>query len=53
MSLFASIWLFGNKLPSGVALGAIVVFGSVGMWAYEDRRIGKANKDLDKGKKIT
>jgi len=40
VSLFLSIWLFGNKLPPGVVAGAAVVFGSAGVWAWEGQRIG-------------
>ncbi|KAL6720698.1 golgi uridine diphosphate-N-acetylglucosamine transporter [Lecanora helva] len=40
ISLFLSIWLFGNKLPPGVVAGAAVVFGSAGVWAWEGQRIG-------------
>ncbi|KAL8948480.1 MAG: hypothetical protein Q9222_005339 [Ikaeria aurantiellina] len=43
-SLLLSIWLFGNKLPPGVLLGAAVVFGSAGIWAWEGQRIGKRGK---------
>ena len=45
VSLFASIWLFGNKLPLGVVAGAAVVFGSAGVWAWEGQRIAKREKD--------
>ena len=41
VSLFASIWLFGNHLPSGVIAGAAVVFGSAGIWTWEGQRIGR------------
>jgi len=51
VSLFASIWLFGNSLPPGVAVGAAVVFGSAGIWAWEDRRIGRASKGSNRTKK--
>lgn len=43
-SLLLSIWLFGNQLPSGVLLGATVVFGSAGLWAWEGQRIGRRKK---------
>ena len=33
VSLILSIWLFGNKLPIGVTLGAGVVFAGVGLYA--------------------
>lgn len=33
ISLFASIWLFGNHLPVGVAVGAAVVFTGAGIYA--------------------
>ena len=35
VSLFASIWLFGNELPRGVLLGAGVVFLGAGVYASE------------------
>ncbi|KAL8943554.1 MAG: hypothetical protein Q9216_001012 [Gyalolechia sp. 2 TL-2023] len=41
MSLLLSICLFGNNLPPGVLLGAGVVFGSAGLWAWEGQRRGK------------
>jgi len=44
VSLFASIWLFGNHLPPGVVAGSVVVFGSAGVWAWEGQRIGKTNR---------
>ncbi|KAL8975107.1 MAG: hypothetical protein Q9197_000656 [Variospora fuerteventurae] len=43
-SLLLSIWLFGNQLPPGVLLGATVVFGSAGLWAWEGQRIGARGK---------
>lgn len=48
VSLCVSLWLFGNKLPEGVLLGAVIVFGSTSIWAWEGQRIGK--KDKRKGK---
>lgn len=45
VSLFASIWLFGNHLPPGVVAGAAVVFGSAGVWAWEGQRIGKRTRN--------
>lgn len=39
VSLFLSIWLFGNRLPEGVLLGAAIVFGSAGVWAVEGQRL--------------
>lgn len=41
VSLCVSLFLFGNKLPPGVLLGAIIVFGSTSVWAWESQRIGK------------
>ena len=41
VSLFVSIWLFGNQLPLGVMASAAVVFASAGIWAWEGRRLGK------------
>ena len=43
-SLLLSIWLFGNQLPPGVLLGAMIVFGSAGIWAWEGQRIGRRAK---------
>lgn len=34
ISLLLSIWLFGNKLPSGVAAGATVVFLGVALYGW-------------------
>ena len=42
VSLFASIWLFGNHLPAGVLVGAGVVFMSSGIYAWEG---GKARAE--------
>ena len=39
ISLFASIWLFGNQLPLGVMMGAAVVFAGGGVYAWEGNRI--------------
>jgi UDP-xylose/UDP-N-acetylglucosamine transporter B4 len=33
VSLFASIWLFGNKLPPGVLVGAIIVFSGAAVYS--------------------
>ena len=48
-SLLLSIWIFGNHLPPGVLVGAAVVFGSAGVWAWEGQRIN--SKGREKGKK--
>ncbi|KAL8757086.1 MAG: hypothetical protein Q9199_002487 [Rusavskia elegans] len=40
-SLLLSIWLFGNQLPPGVLVGAMIVFGSAGIWAWEGQRTGR------------
>ncbi|CAF9904167.1 MAG: golgi uridine diphosphate-N- acetylglucosamine transporter [Alectoria fallacina] len=48
VSLCVSLWLFGNKLPPGVLLGAVIVFGSTSIWAWEGQRI--RIKDKRKGK---
>ncbi|KAL2037677.1 hypothetical protein N7G274_009622 [Stereocaulon virgatum] len=45
VSLFASIWFFGNTLPSGVVAGAVVVFSSAGIWAWEGQRISAREKE--------
>lgn len=44
VSLCVSLWLFGNKLPPGVLLGAVIVFGSTSIWAWEGQRIAKKDK---------
>lgn len=38
VSLILSIYIFGNSLPVGVVIGAVVVFGSVGLWGWEGQR---------------
>ncbi|KAL8791054.1 MAG: hypothetical protein Q9213_000261 [Squamulea squamosa] len=43
-SLLLSIWVFGNQLPPGVLVGATIVFGSAGLWAWEGQRIGRRKK---------
>ncbi|KAL8907578.1 MAG: hypothetical protein Q9207_001315 [Kuettlingeria erythrocarpa] len=43
-SLLISIWLFGNRLPPGVLLGATVVFGSAGVYTWEGQRNGLKGK---------
>ena len=54
VSLFISIWWFGNKLPLGVAVGAAIVFGSAGLYGCESGRVmkrGKQQKELEERKK--
>ncbi|MCJ1378361.1 golgi uridine diphosphate-N- acetylglucosamine transporter [Xylographa soralifera] len=41
VSLFISIWVFGNELPIGVMLGAAVVFASGAVYAWEGSRTQK------------
>lgn len=41
VSLFVSIWLFGNELPLGVMVGAAVVFAGGGVYAWEGTRMQK------------
>lgn len=49
ISLFVSIWVFGNKLPAGVLVGAAIVFSSAGVWAVEGQRLNsKGKKDGNK-----
>lgn len=48
VSLCVSLWLFGNKLPPGVLLGAVIVFGSTSIWAWEGQRIGKKGNRREK-----
>ncbi|KAL8746241.1 MAG: hypothetical protein Q9190_001728 [Brigantiaea leucoxantha] len=52
ISLFLSIWLFGNTLPVGVIVGAAIVFGSAGIWAWESTRAeARRKKQKTKNKK--
>ncbi|MCJ1246269.1 golgi uridine diphosphate-N- acetylglucosamine transporter [Trapelia coarctata] len=41
VSLFISIWLFGNESPLGVMVGAAVVFVGGGVYAWEGTRMQK------------
>lgn len=52
LSLFLSIWLFGNELPPGVLVGAAIVFASAGVWAVEGQRLnnGRVIRGKDKDK---
>lgn len=50
VSLFVSIWVFGNRLPVGVMVGAGVVFGSAGIWGWEGGRINRRKKEKDRDK---
>ena len=52
VSLFLSIWLFGNQLAPGVLLGAAVVFGSGLLYAYEGQTRAKEDKREGEKKKI-
>lgn len=52
VSLFISISLFGNRLPPGVVLGAAIVFGSAGMWAWDGQR-RRGRKAVGQGGKAT
>ncbi len=45
VSLFLSIWLFGNRLAPGVLVGAAVVFGSGLLYAWE----GSTRESGEKG----
>ncbi|RMZ91446.1 hypothetical protein DV736_g1313, partial [Chaetothyriales sp. CBS 134916] len=38
VSLLLSIWLFGNKLPAGVAVGAMMVFLGGGLYAWPTKK---------------
>ncbi len=42
VSLLLSIWLFGNRLPAGVLLGAAVVFASGALYGWEEQRQKRA-----------
>ena len=50
-SLFISIRLFGNQLSPGILLGAVIVFSSAGIWAWESQRIGTQRIQVQRGKK--
>ncbi|KAI9707037.1 MAG: hypothetical protein M1812_008151 [Candelaria pacifica] len=47
-SLMLSIWLFGNRLAPGVLVGAVIVFGSGALYAWEGQRMGSRSR----GKKV-
>ncbi|KAI4106638.1 MAG: hypothetical protein L6R37_002030 [Teloschistes peruensis] len=51
VSLLLSIWIFGNELPLGVLLGATVVFGSAGLWAWEGQRSARKERLRKQGKR--
>ena len=51
VSLFISIRLFGNQLPTGVLTGAAIVFSSAGLWAWESQRVGSGRKQAQEEKK--
>ena len=55
VSLFLSIWLFGNKLPPGVIAGAALVFLGGGLYAYPTSKVTTTEKaegnDRIEGKK--
>ena len=44
LSLFASIWLFGNSLPAGVSIGAAIVFAGAGVYAWAGQASTKSKK---------
>ena len=50
VSLFISILVFGNVLPTGVQLGAAIVFASAGLWAWEEGRTGKERRKVEESK---
>ena len=43
VSLLLSIWLFGNSLPMGTILGAVIVFGSGALYSLDGKK-GKKEK---------
>ena len=45
VSLLASIWLFGNDLPSAIIVGAGVVFAGAGVYALGDNKPTKRSTD--------
>ncbi|KAK0383096.1 hypothetical protein NLU13_9010 [Sarocladium strictum] len=38
ISLLLSIWLFGNSLPAGTILGAVIVFGSGALYSLDGKK---------------
>ena len=44
LSLFASIWLFGNNLPAGVSIGAATVFAGAGVYAWAGQASTKSKR---------
>lgn len=50
VSLFASIWIFGNRLPVGVLLGAAIVFASAAVWAAEGQRLRRQGQGREEKK---
>ncbi|KAJ9660762.1 golgi uridine diphosphate-N- acetylglucosamine transporter [Neophaeococcomyces mojaviensis] len=44
VSLLLSIWLFGNNLPLGVAVGAAVVFLGGGLYGIPDKKKAEGNE---------
>jgi solute carrier family 35 (UDP-xylose/UDP-N-acetylglucosamine transporter), member B4 len=49
VSLFISIWLFGNNLPLGVATGAMIVFAGAGVYAWSGQRGDPSSGKSKKG----
>lgn len=49
ISLFVSIWVFGNRLPVGVLVGAAIVFSSAGVWAAESQRLNRRREGGGRG----
>lgn len=45
ISLLFSIWWFGTTLPPGVVIGAAMVFGSAGLWAWDVQGSEKRDKE--------
>jgi UDP-xylose/UDP-N-acetylglucosamine transporter B4 len=51
VSLLLSIWLFGNKLSSGVTVGAMVVFIGGFLYGAESHRQSQFKKNRDRKNK--
>ncbi|CAM1507376.1 Fc.00g070170.m01.CDS01 [Cosmosporella sp. VM-42] len=51
VSLLLSIWLFGNRLPPGTIIGAIVVFGSGALYSLGSRPKVEEPKVKGKGER--
>ncbi|RMZ79436.1 hypothetical protein DV738_g3373, partial [Chaetothyriales sp. CBS 135597] len=51
VSLLLSIWLFGNRLPAGVVVGAAMVFLGGGLYAWPTAKKAERQQNSSAGKK--